>query len=417
MAQTTFTQLPAAVALNGTEIFAAVQAGASVRVTTGQIVQLTNTTASNIAVGITQITLGTAKGLIYNNGGLVGNLATATSGVLVTDGSGTPSISSTLPSGLAATNMNLTTPTIGAATGTSLNVSGTGGITAFAAGNVATPVSVLSDAVGVVNSTMTDPARITIGLQGNITVNATTGAMTKNMRGLHGRVSVGATNTQNITTQGLHGVTAEATTDTGASGTVSAPFTALAVAVSNPAAGITVSNMYGILGSTMGLPGGTTTSFAGLAFAQLANATNTTAILLGTTTIPASNYAIYDSTGYPTRLSGALTVVGGTTLSAALTYGGITLSNSVTGTGSMALSASPTFTGTVAAAAITASGIVTTSALKTSTALITAIDGGSTAAFTANMVGSTGGPATAAQDGWLKAQDSSGATIWIPVWK
>jgi hypothetical protein len=53
-------------------------------------------------------------------------------------------------------------------------------------------------------------------------------------------------------------------------------------------------------------------------------------------------------------------------------------------------------------------GIVATSALKTSTALVTAVDGGSTAAFTANMVGATG---------WLKAQDSSGGTIWIPVWK
>lgn len=54
---------------------------------------------------------------------------------------------------------------------------------------------------------------------------------------------------------------------------------------------------------------------------------------------------------------------------------------------------------------------------KTTTALITAVDGGSTAAFTANMVGSTGGPTTAAQNGWLKMQDSTGATVWVPVWK
>lgn len=57
------------------------------------------------------------------------------------------------------------------------------------------------------------------------------------------------------------------------------------------------------------------------------------------------------------------------------------------------------------------------SAFKTSTALVTAVDGGSTAAFTANMVGSTGGPTTAAQNGWVKMQDSGGATIWVPVWK
>jgi len=63
------------------------------------------------------------------------------------------------------------------------------------------------------------------------------------------------------------------------------------------------------------------------------------------------------------------------------------------------------------------SGTVVTPALQTSTALNTATDGGSTPAFTANMAGSTGGPTTAAQNGWLKMKDSTGATIWIPVWK
>lgn len=43
-----------------------------------------------------------------------------------------------------------------------------------------------------------------------------------------------------------------------------------------------------------------------------------------------------------------------TTLSAALTYGGVTLSNAVTGTGNMVLSASPTLTGTITAPAFTA---------------------------------------------------------------
>lgn len=56
--------------------------------------------------------------------------------------------------------------------------------------------------------------------------------------------------------------------------------------------------------------------------------------------------------------TGAITLTRATTMSAALTYGGVTLSNSVTGTGSMALSASPTFTGTVTAAAGTFSGAV-----------------------------------------------------------
>ena len=68
-------------------------------------------------------------------GTAISGLTTANNGVLVTNGSGAPSISSTLPSGIAATNMSLTTPTmtsptIGAATATSVTFSNTatGGI-------------------------------------------------------------------------------------------------------------------------------------------------------------------------------------------------------------------------------------------------------------------------------------------------
>ena len=51
--------------------------------------------------------------------------------------------------------------------------------------------------------------------------------------------------------------------------------------------------------------------------------------------------------GIGTVSTGAVTIAPALTLSAALTYGGVTLSNAVTGTGNMVLSASPTFTGTV----------------------------------------------------------------------
>lgn len=54
---------------------------------------------------------------------------------------------------------------------------------------------------------------------------------------------------------------------------------------------------------------------------------------------------------------------------------------------------------------------------KTSTALVATGGGGSTASFAANSVGGTGQPATATQNAWLKALDSTGATVWIPVWK
>jgi hypothetical protein len=55
-------------------------------------------------------------------------------------------------------------------------------------------------------------------------------------------------------------------------------------------------------------------------------------------------------------VGGALTFSGTHTLSAALTYGGVTLSNSVTGTGSMVLSAAPTITGHPTVEGVTSTG-------------------------------------------------------------
>jgi len=64
-------------------------------------------------------------------------------------------------------------------------------------------------------------------------------------------------------------------------------------------------------------------------------------------------------------IGGTLGVTGATTLSAALTYGGVTLSNAVTGTGNMVLSASPTLTGTAGFANITASGTLNVTGVAT----------------------------------------------------
>lgn len=92
--------------------------GLYVRINGVTIGPLASSATVSVAVGSTIISGGTPKGLIYNNAGTVGNLASANNGVLVTDGSGTPSISSSLPSGLSATGANLTganllgTPTI-----------------------------------------------------------------------------------------------------------------------------------------------------------------------------------------------------------------------------------------------------------------------------------------------------------------
>ena len=80
----------------------------------------------------------------------------------------------------------------------------------------------------------------------------------------------------------------------------------------------------------------------------------------------------------------AVTITPATTLSAALTYGGVTLSNAVTGTGNMVLSASPTLTGTLTAAAGTFSGAVSVNSLVVNHATFPEIDlnvGASTKAF------------------------------------
>jgi hypothetical protein len=82
-------------------------------------------TSLPVANGGTNLTSTTANQLLYSSAtNTIAGLATANNGVLITSASGVPSISSTLPSGIAATNMALTTPSLGAATATSINFGG-----------------------------------------------------------------------------------------------------------------------------------------------------------------------------------------------------------------------------------------------------------------------------------------------------
>ncbi len=78
---------------------------------------------------------------------------------------------------------------------------------------------------------------------------------------------------------------------------------------------------------------------------------------------------------------GVYTITGALTLSAALTYGGVTLSNAVTGTGNMVLSASPTFTGTIVGAALNFSGAGTFAGTITNTNGAIVINSSGAAAF------------------------------------
>lgn len=92
--------------------------------------------ATTITIGTTTIGSGSSNGLLYDNAGVLGNLVTANSGVLITSGAGVPSISTTIP---ATTQGNIT---------------GTGTLTSGATGagfTVAFGSSTLTGQVGVAN--------------------------------------------------------------------------------------------------------------------------------------------------------------------------------------------------------------------------------------------------------------------------
>lgn len=107
---------------------------------------------ASLVLGTTGIsgTGNATNGILYQaTGAVLGEIATANNAVLSSSGTGVWSASTTLPSGIAATNMALTTPSLGAATATTINgntiTSGTGTLT-IAAGKTLTDTS----AVGAV---------------------------------------------------------------------------------------------------------------------------------------------------------------------------------------------------------------------------------------------------------------------------
>jgi hypothetical protein len=115
--------------------------------------------------------------------------------------------------------------------------------------------------------------------------------------------------------------------------------------------------------------------------------------------------------------TGAITLTRATTLSAALTYGGVTLSNAVTGTGNMVLSADPTLTGTLTAAAVSLSSTLTGGSssnitINTNKFTVAASSGNTVVAGTLTVGGSsvltTGAAVTVAQGGTGIASGTSG---------
>lgn len=78
-----------------------VTSGNCVQFLTAYVVQDAGAACASLTNGITPIVSGTNKGILWNNAGVLGNLATANNGVMVTNGTGVPSISTALPTGLA----------------------------------------------------------------------------------------------------------------------------------------------------------------------------------------------------------------------------------------------------------------------------------------------------------------------------
>jgi hypothetical protein len=234
--------------------------------------------ATSITVGTTTLASGAANTILYQNGasptGTVGEIATANSSVLVTSSGGVPSLSTTLPSGLTATNMALTTPSLGVATGTTLALNGCS-ISTFA---------------------FCDSGTNSLGGATLVTSNSS------------GALVVGPNGQTNPTLQ----------------------------VNSNPASAAT-----GIL-ITGAAAGG------GVELAAISSATNE---VLNIDAKGSANIVLGSVS------TGAIVLTRATSISAPLTYAGVTFNNTVTGTGNLVGSANTTFTGTTTVATLAATTV------------------------------------------------------------
>jgi hypothetical protein len=110
--------------------------------------------SSNLVVNSSSITGGIPNGLLFDNGGTLGNLATNSGGVLATSPSGVPSVTSSLPGSLSLPTATLTSPTITGGTLSNTQVgSPTAAPGAFTTLSASTPVGVASGGTGAATFT------------------------------------------------------------------------------------------------------------------------------------------------------------------------------------------------------------------------------------------------------------------------
>lgn len=128
--------------------------------------------AGSITPGTTTVASGALNGLLYDNGGVLGNLATASNGVLVTSSGGVPSISSALPNGMALgtpASVVLTNAT-GLPISTGVGGLGTGIATFLATPSSANLLAALTTSTGTGNAVFgTSPTLSAATITGSLT--------------------------------------------------------------------------------------------------------------------------------------------------------------------------------------------------------------------------------------------------------
>lgn len=145
-----------------------------------------------------------------------------------------------------------------------------------------------------------------IGISSLVTYAATQAATTSQVYGYWSTLTIGATNTQNLTgSTGACVYQARGNIASGATGTVSGMNGFLCSGMGNAASGATLTTLA-YFRTLAGTFTGTVTNQIGLVIQSLSGATNNTGVLLGGVTV-SGNWGINDATGYNWTMGGSLT--------------------------------------------------------------------------------------------------------------